>query len=571
MSRDHKPSDVWLKASIVGANWAASEIILGSFLHNLNVPFKGSILTAIGLILMISVAQVWKDKGLFWRSGLICALMKTMSPSAVIFGPMIAIFMESLLLEFSVRISGRNTVGFIFGSILAMSWVFVQKIVNFIIYYGFSIVDIYSNLLKYAEKQLNIHFNTYWLPLLVLLGIYVLFGVFAAIVGIKISRSLDKREEKQFTKADNKENISNKKSNDDFKYSIIWLISSFIGIIGTIFLISKSNIYVWMPIAIIIVTLWIIRYKRGMRQLFRPGFWIFFILTTALSAILISKLDGGNNSLMVGLITGLKMNFRAAVIIVGFAVLGTELYNPRIRDRMMKSAFRHLPVALELGFESLPYVIANLPDAKTFIKKPSYVVKTLISHSEKRFSEIKEKYQSKVFIISGKVSEGKTNKVIEIVRKLKERGIRIGGFYSPRIIENGETIGYDLVSAENDSKVEFLRIKRNNNTEGIGRFEINNMAIVWGRQILSNENIKDKRVIIIDEAGRFEINGGGWSERIQYLLNKGDILVILTVRDIYKEEVVNKFEIKNYHSTIIKEVNIEDIIGFVDETQAFAR
>ena len=86
-------------ASIIGTIWAASEIVLGSFLHNLKVPFSGNILTAIGIIILISVSYIWKEKGLFWRAGLICAIMKTMSPSAVIFGPMIAIFSEAMLLE----------------------------------------------------------------------------------------------------------------------------------------------------------------------------------------------------------------------------------------------------------------------------------------------------------------------------------------------------------------------------------------------------------------------------------------------------------------------------------------
>ena len=85
-------SDIWLKASVLGCLWASSEIVLGSFLHNLQVPFSSNFLTGIGIILLISVSYIWKDKGLFWRSGLICALMKSVSPSAVIFGPMIAIF-----------------------------------------------------------------------------------------------------------------------------------------------------------------------------------------------------------------------------------------------------------------------------------------------------------------------------------------------------------------------------------------------------------------------------------------------------------------------------------------------
>ncbi|MBE0640469.1 MAG: hypothetical protein IH599_00435, partial [Bacteroidales bacterium] len=56
-------NQVWMKAAVLGANWAASEIILGSFLHNLHIPFKGSLLTAIGLVLLISASHKWKDKG----------------------------------------------------------------------------------------------------------------------------------------------------------------------------------------------------------------------------------------------------------------------------------------------------------------------------------------------------------------------------------------------------------------------------------------------------------------------------------------------------------------------------
>ena len=121
----HRLSEKWIKASIAGTIWAASEIVLGSFLHNLRVPFTGNILTAIGLVILISISYTWTDKGLFWRAGLICALMKTMSPSTMIFGPMIAIFTESLLLELSVRLLGKTIPGYIIGSMLAMSWVLV--------------------------------------------------------------------------------------------------------------------------------------------------------------------------------------------------------------------------------------------------------------------------------------------------------------------------------------------------------------------------------------------------------------------------------------------------------------
>jgi nucleoside-triphosphatase THEP1 len=538
-------SDVWLKASILGANWAASEIILGSFLHNLNIPFKGNILTAIGLILMISVAYKWRDKGLFWRSGLICAFMKTMSPSAIIFGPMMAIFMEALLLEFSVRLLGRNLAGFFLGSALAMSWILAQKIFNYIVYYGFNIVDIYANLLKYAEEQLNIQFDTFWLPILILLGIYILFGLIAALAGVKIARGItgNLEIERQGITPHTIEMQNNRDVN--FPYSLSWLVLSFAALVFNFILINKSPVYVWMPASVILVMVWVLRYKRAMRQLLRPRFWIFFIVITLLSAMLISSLNGSQNGWFDGLMVGLQMNFRAAAVVAGFSVLGTELYNPKIRNYLAKSAFKQLPAALELAFESLPFVVANLPDARTFIKKPAGVIKLLIRHADDRFSALKDQQRASVILVTGDVSEGKTTFVAELSRMLLDKGISVGGFYAPRIMHNNQTRGYDLVSIETGEKFSFLGLKRNVSAGDIGKYEINVETLKQGKRILSPENIQGKDVIVVDEIGRLELNGLGWKSSLEKLLSAPNLCLVLTVREDIVNGVVEKFDIRN--------------------------
>ena len=108
-------NSIWLKASVVGSLWAAFEIIFGSFLHNLRIPFSGTLLSFVSVILLISFFQIWNEKGLIWRAGLICALMKSLSPSAVILGPMIGIFSEALFVELFILILGRNVLGYAFG------------------------------------------------------------------------------------------------------------------------------------------------------------------------------------------------------------------------------------------------------------------------------------------------------------------------------------------------------------------------------------------------------------------------------------------------------------------------
>ena len=44
----------WTKAAVVGGLWASFEIVIGSFLHNLHLPFSGSMLTFIATIFIIA-------------------------------------------------------------------------------------------------------------------------------------------------------------------------------------------------------------------------------------------------------------------------------------------------------------------------------------------------------------------------------------------------------------------------------------------------------------------------------------------------------------------------------------
>ncbi len=408
MNKKTQLNETWLKSAIIGTVWASSEIVLGSFLHNLKIPFSGNILTSIGVIILISASYHWKDKGIFWRAGLICALMKTMSPSAVIFGPMIAIFSEAVLLEISVRIFGKTYFGFLIGSILAVSWNFAQKIVNFLIFYGFNIVEIYKSIMKFTEKQLNLHFDTLWIPILILLSGYVIIGIISAIIGIKTGKKLVSQPIEYKNQSYNNQSFINQtNSKNDFNYSITWLISNIILIISSLLLISLTNWKIWGIAIIIIVVIWILKYKRALRQLSRPKFWIFFVVITMLTAIVFTKLQ--SKSILDAVLIGIEMNFRATVLILGFSVLGTELYNPKIRQFFNKTRFKQLPLALELSAETLPFVISNIPDFKTIIKNPGSVIYQLIAYSEFRFSQIKNEQNLDIKNSTNKISSEVNN------------------------------------------------------------------------------------------------------------------------------------------------------------------
>jgi nucleoside-triphosphatase THEP1 len=569
---EYRLSERWIKASIIGTIWASSEIVLGSFLHNLKVPFSGNILTAIGIIILISISYTWTEKGLFWRSGLICALMKTMSPSAVIFGPMIAILTEAAILEILVRLLGRTIAGYVIGSMLAMSWNLMQKILNYIIFYGSNIIDVYSNLLKIAQKQLNIQTNIVWIPVIILLVLYALFGLLAAIVGIRVGRKMLRQPDRELpVKINEPLGVPTSKSGQEFNYSIGWLFLNLALIICSFILMNRTILAVWSIAITGIVIVWTIRYKSALRQLLKPKFWLLFVFITLITAFVFTESQPGENSILKGLLIGIQMNFRAVVIILGFSVLGTELFNPFIRTFFLKTSFKNLPLALELSAESLPLFIANIPDFKTLLRNPVSVFYQVLSHAEGRLSALKGKSASsrKIFIIAGSVGEGKTTYAKKLIEIFKKNNIKAGGILSERVMTDSKATGYDLINIETGEKEVFLRQHEECGSERIGRFTICPKGLAFGNSILKSLVLSPNTFVVIDEIGLLEVSNKGWSDCLNDLLENSRNTILLIVRDTSMPEVKNRWNLKDAIIFNINEIDYQNAGFYIIENMNF--
>ena len=568
MNNENKLSETWIKASILGTIWAASEIVLGSFLHNLKVPFSGNILTAIALIILISIGYIWKEKGLYWRAGLVCAVMKTMSPSAVIFGPMVAIMIEALILEISVRLLGRTFAGYILGAVFAMSWNLFQEIANFIIFYGYNIVDLYAKLLKLSQKQLNLKFDILWLPIIILLIVNILFGLLSVIIGIKIGQKLIAQPAmNKFENVSDRNNGKQNKIIQEFNYSLLWLFADIILVVSSLVLLNFSNWVIWSITIIGIVSVWAIKYKRAFRQLLKPRFWVFFILITMITALVFAKIQSNANGLEAGLLIGLQMNFRAAIIIVGFSVIGTELYNPKIRAFFLRTSFKQLPLALELSFDSLPSMIATIPDFRSIIKNPISVIYQIVSQAEDRLVRLRNKinFNQKVFILTGSLGQGKTTQLQKILEILKENDIPAGGIYSPKIMEDNVTIGYDIVNIMNNERKIFLRQSGDESFNKIGRFYIFTSGLQIGIEALKPSANVNNKIVIIDEIGQLELGNNGWASSIQDLIENANSHILLVVRDSFVEKVTQKWDFRQKYIYNISDMNYLTISSLILE------
>jgi hypothetical protein len=123
----------WQRAAMLGSLWAANEIVLGSFLHNLSIPFSGTFLAAIGVTLLVAGHRLWNDPGVLWRAGVICSLMKSISPSAVILGPMAGILAEAGLVYVGVLVFRGLFIGALLGGNAGHCHPILQKIISILV------------------------------------------------------------------------------------------------------------------------------------------------------------------------------------------------------------------------------------------------------------------------------------------------------------------------------------------------------------------------------------------------------------------------------------------------------
>jgi nucleoside-triphosphatase len=265
-----------------------------------------------------------------------------------------------------------------------------------------------------------------------------------------------------------------------------------------------------------------------------------------ITAFVFTKVQSHENRLAQGLLIGLQMNFRAVIIIVGFSVLGTELYNPRIRDFFLKTSFKQLPLALELSLESLPSMISNIPEFKTIVKNPISVIYQIISQVDFRLAEIKSKIQfnQKVFIITGSIGQGKTAMVQKVIEVFREKGITVGGIYSPRVMENSTTIGYNIIDIATCDNEEFLRLNANESIMEIGRYKILPKGLQKGAEILKSSNNRSNKIVVIDEVGNLECENQGWATSMQDLIDQPNTHLLIVIRDSLAEKVIQKWNFK---------------------------
>jgi nucleoside-triphosphatase THEP1 len=257
-----------------------------------------------------------------------------------------------------------------------------------------------------------------------------------------------------------------------------------------------------------------------------------------------------------GIIAGLKMCFRAILIILGFSVVSIELRNPLVKSLLLDHGFDNLYAALNLSFAAMPGIIERMPKPAELLRKRRTLIHEILNQSEILLSIFnKEPHRTPVFIISGDVHEGKTTFAKELIAELNSRGHSVSGFLAPGTFADGERNHFDLYDISTDEKIRLSDVNPDDGWIQFRKYGFNPLAIEKGNEILQRAENRDN-IVIVDEVGPFEITGKGWSEGLLSLL-RNDVISIWVVRKRLLKQVMAKWSGRTFYVFDIAEDKVK--------------
>lgn len=563
MSTQAKLNPLWLKAAVVGSIWAAFEIIVGSFLHNMRLPFAGTILASASVFLLVSFMQLWKEHGIIIRAGIICALMKSISPSAIILGPMIGILLEALLLEAASFVFGKNFFGFLIGGALAVSSSLLQKILSYLIIYGYDLVAIAEAFYNYLIKQTNLPDIG---PLYIILAafiIYALMGIMSATWGYFAGR-----KHLGFINQENKilsldYQINNKLFLDDnhgshHPFPALALLIG--GMVLALFMINSGYMLPSVIFGIAFISFGFMKYKPAFKRFKKPGIWLQFFIFTIIAAVSWEWIKTENFYSTEGLIVALKMNFRAMIVILGFAAISVELRSPVVKAILTRHGLSPVYKALNLSFAALPTVVSTMPGPKSLKKETRGILSNLFVQAQNLLEhfETKTNCLNHIFIITGNAHQGKTGYAKELAEKLKRNGHVVGGFVSHGKFRNNQRDSFEIENLKNGKTILLCKREPEEGWTRFGPFYFNPLAFKEGGNMI--ESAHPGEIVFVDELGKLELyRKGGWYPLILKIYENKELTQFWIVRKDYLPLLLANFEIPDKNIFDISQKSVSEI------------
>ena len=130
------------------------------------------------------------QKGTAILVGILTAYLKLFFLGGLAFFPIIAILVESFLVEISLISNHNNRTNTIIAGVLAMCWSLIHPFFTQGLLSGWGMSRVYETFFKRSTEILGISSQSIFSVILVVIFVHFLLGILASIVGLKLTRQI---------------------------------------------------------------------------------------------------------------------------------------------------------------------------------------------------------------------------------------------------------------------------------------------------------------------------------------------------------------------------------------------
>jgi len=145
----------------------------------------------------------------------------------------------------------------------------------------------------------------------------------------------------------------------------------------------------------------------------------------------------------------------------------------------------------------------------------------------------------KAIIITGRKNSGKTNLIEDLLAELKFRNKNVSGILSQAYVRKGKKVKYYVCDIQTGLKKLLCSEENTGSAVQLGNFGFYIEGINFGLEALSNKS----DFIFIDEIGRLELQGQGWSSALDNFINENNSIFLIGVRKDIVEKIIKKWDI----------------------------
>lgn len=177
---------VLVYTTVFGVLWGVVETLLGTYLHVLDIPFKGAVMAAIGAIILCAERLYTPRFGATISTGIVAVVLKCFSAGTVRLAPAIGMGVETLLAELVLTSLGTGRVGLFLAPVACCLEGIPHMFVVQRLIYGEGVFDAYQRVIEKMQAAFGLGENL-WVQVLILwIAGHAAIGIAAGLCAIGI-------------------------------------------------------------------------------------------------------------------------------------------------------------------------------------------------------------------------------------------------------------------------------------------------------------------------------------------------------------------------------------------------